>query len=129
MSIKFEQPVQAFVAVAAAVVGADGVGSLEERNALFGKVKNLKVFEGLSEAEFKKLLNEMTDRVFSTVSADATGLAPETIDAIAAAAKAILSPEQRKDVQKMAVEISGADGQGQEERALLDRLARGLGVG
>ena len=129
MSIKFEQPVQAFVAVAAAVVGADGVGSLEERNALFGKVKNLKVCEGLSEAEFKKLLNEMTDRVFSTVSPDATGLGPETIDAIAAAAKAVLSPEQRKDVQRMASEISGGDGEGQEEKALLDRLARGLGIG
>ena len=129
MSIKFEQPVQAIVAVAAVVIGADGVGSLEERNALFGKVKNLDALKGVSEGDFRKLLNDMTDRLFSELPTKDGALEPLAIDQLASAAKAVLTPEQRAAAYQMAVQLAAADGQGQKEKALLDQLRNGLGVG
>ena len=40
MALKFEKNTEAFLAVLAAVLGADNVGSLEERDVLYKKVKN-----------------------------------------------------------------------------------------
>jgi len=110
MSIKFEEPVEAVVAVAALVIGADGVGSLEERNALFGKVKNLDVFKGVSEGDFRKLLNATTDRVFSELPMKDGAIEPKAIDERASAARAVVSAEQRSTVYQMAVQLAAADG-------------------
>jgi tellurite resistance protein len=128
MSIKFEQPVQAVVAVAAVVIGADGVGSLEERNALFGKVKNLDVFKGVSEGDFRKLLNDTTDRLYGALQTEDGVLTGQAVDEIAAAAKAVLTPQQCTVCHQMALMLAAADGQEQTEQSLLDQLRRGLGV-
>jgi len=128
MSIKFEQPIQAVVAVAAVVIGADGVGSLEERNALFGKVKNLDVFKGVSEGDFRKLLNETTDSLYSALPTEDGVLTGKAIDQLASAAKAVLSPQQCAAAHQMAQMLAAADGQEQKEQSLLDQLRRGLGV-
>lgn len=128
MSIKFNEPVEAAVAVAALVIGADGVGSLEERNALFGKVKNLDVFKGITEGDFRRLLNETTDRLFSELAMKDGAFEHRAIDDLASAAQAVLLPEQCGAVYRMAVQLAAADGQGQQEKALLDQLRSGLGA-
>ena len=128
MSIKFEQPIQAVVAVAAVVIGADGVGSLEERNALFCKVKDLDVFKGVSEGDFRKLLNDMTDRLFGALPAEDGVFTGQAIDQLASAAKAVLTPQQCTATHQMAQMLAATDGQKQAEQSLLAQLQRGLGV-
>ena len=126
MSIKFEQPVEAFLAVASVAIGADGIGSLEERNALFGRVKNLDVFKSLSESEFRKLLGDVTDRVYTSLPMDDGTFSSQAIDELVSASKAVLSVEQQKAAYEMAVDLCGVDEQAQAESAFLEQLKRGL---
>jgi hypothetical protein len=126
MSIKFEQPVEAFLAVASVAIGADGIGSLEERNALFGRVKNLDVFKSMSESEFRKLLGDVTDRVYTSLPMDDGTFSSQAIDELVSASKAVLSAEQQKAAYEMAVDLCGVDEQAQAESAFLEQLKRGL---
>ena len=54
MALKFEKNTEAFLAVLAAVLGADNVGSLEERDVLYKKVKAIPLFGNPSMAEFSR---------------------------------------------------------------------------
>ncbi len=128
MSIKFGEAAEAFAAVAAVVIGADGVGTMEEQRALFGRVKDLAVFKDRSEEDFRALVGNVTDRVFGELAQESSELRPEAIEQLATASKAVLSAEQQKAAYQMAVELAEADGQSAEESALLGQLKKSLGV-
>jgi len=65
MALKFEKNTEAFLAVLAAVLGADNVGSLEERDVLYKKVKAIPLFGNPSMPEFSKLLADVDLRLVS----------------------------------------------------------------
>jgi hypothetical protein len=127
MTIKFKNSSEAFLSVLSLVIGADSVGSLEERDFLFEKVKNLPLFGNPSVAEFSKLLGQVTSAVYSSVSTKDGDIAPEGVSAVLTEAKKLLNPEQQKSLVKIATELSTSDGTAAEEVALLTQLRRVFG--
>jgi hypothetical protein len=125
MSIEFTQPAEAYAAVAAVAVGTDGVGSLQERDALFGPIQALEVFAG---TDFMALLGEVTDRVYSQLPMEGATFSAGAVDEVVAASKAVLSVEQQEDVCKMAAKLCVSDGQGVGEIALISQLRQGFGL-
>jgi hypothetical protein len=128
MSIEFNDPTEAFAALAAIAIGTDGVGSLEERDALFGPVKALPVFEHTSDDEFKTMFNSVTDRVYRELPMDGMTFGPDAIGQVVSASKAVLSPDQQQDACEMATKLCVADGQGAGEMALINQLRAGFGL-
>jgi hypothetical protein len=128
MSIEFTKPAEAFAAVAAVAIGTDGVGSIEERDALFGPVRELEVFAGSSETDFRALLGDVTGRVYSQLPMEGTAFGQEAIDQLVAASKAVLSAQQQEDACRMAAKLCVSDGQGAGEVGLINRLRAGFGL-
>ena len=127
MPLKFEKNTEAFLAVLTVVIGADNVGSLEERDFLFKKVKGISIFDNPSSQDFSKLLGKVTDQVYEQLPQDDGAISPAGIDSLLAAAKSALSPDLRKTLVATAAELIDADGAEADEKALLDKIRRVLG--
>jgi len=128
MALKFEKNTEAFLAVLAAVLGADNVGSLEERDVLYKKVKAIPLFGNPSMPEFSKLLGKVTDAVYSELpTQDGGGISAAGIDTLLAAAKQALTPDLRKTLIQTASDLIDADGADEEEEALVEKIRRALG--
>ena len=108
------------------VAGADQSGSLEERDFLFKKVKGLSIFNGLSDADFSKLLGKVTDAVYSGVPQQDGNFTAAGIDSLLAEVKEMLSPELRKNLTQLAGELGDSDGADAKESDLLARINRAL---
>lgn len=126
MPLKFEKNTEAFLAVLTVVIGADNVGSLEERDFLFNKVKGIGIFGNPSPQEFNKLLGKVTDIVYALPQQDGA-LASASIDTLLAEAKNALSADLRKALVSTAAELIDSDGAEAAEKALLDKIRRTLG--
>jgi hypothetical protein len=126
MALKFDQDSEAFLAVLTIVIGADDVGSLEERDFLFSKVKDIPIFGNPNPKDFLKLLGQVTDTVYANVPQADGAFTPAGIDALLAAAKAKLNPELRKTLVSTANEIGAADGAEAKEDALLEKVRGAL---
>ena len=126
MSVKFANASEAFLAVLTLVAGADQSGSLEERDFLFSKVKNLALFGSPSTADFSKLLGKVTDAVFSGVEQKDGDFTAAGIDALLGEVKKVLSADQRKSLVQISGELGGADGDDAKETALLGQIRRAL---
>ena len=124
MTIKFEKGNEAFLAVLSLVIGADDVGSLDERDFLFGKVKGLPLFGNPSSADFSKLLGKVTDAVYSQLPNKDGAMTDAGVSSLLAEAKKMLNPEQQKSLVKIAAELGGADGTAGKESALLAQIRR-----
>jgi len=127
MSIKFEKSSEAFLSVLSLVIGADQVGSLDERDFLFGKVRTLPLFGNPSAAEFGKLLGKVTDALYSQLPTDDGDITSEGVMQLLAEAKKMLDPEQRKTLLQVATELSKSDGTTDQESALLNQIRGALG--
>ena len=127
MALQFEKNTEAFLAVLAVVLGADNVGSLEERDMLFKKVKAIPLFGNPSQAEFSKLLGKVTDAVYSELPMQDGAISAAGIDALLVEAKKALSPDLRKTLIATASELVDTDGAEAQEKALVEKIRRGLG--
>jgi hypothetical protein len=126
MSVKFANASEAFLSVLTLVAGADQSGSLEERDFLFSKVKNLALFGNPSTADFSKLLGKVTDAVFSGVEQKDGDFTAAGVDALLGEVKKVLNADQRKSLVQISGELGGADGDDAKETALLDQIRRAL---
>lgn len=126
MTVKFAADTEAFLSVLTLVAGADESGSLEERDFLFKKVKGLSIFNGLSDADFSKLLGKVTDAVYSGVPQQDGNFTAAGIDSLLAEVKEMLSPELRKNLTQLAGELGDSDGADAKESDLLARINRAL---
>jgi hypothetical protein len=126
MSIKFNTPAEAFMAVAAVALSADGVGTMAERKVLFDQVKSLPVFKNASTEEFGDLCSSVTANVYNSLPTVNMILTTQGIDMLIGAVKDALDTDQRKAAVKMASELCAADGLKDEEIALLSQLEQGL---
>ncbi len=126
MPVKFETNSQAFLAVLTLVIGADDVGSLEERDFLFNKVKGISIFGNPSSKDFLKLLGEVTETVFTNVPQKDGAFTAAGIDALLAEVKAKLSPDLRKTLVNTAAELGSSDGTDAKENELLEKIRRAL---
>ena len=64
MNITFENPAEAFAAIATVVISADKIGTLEEKKFLFENVKGLDIFEEYNDDEFVKLMVTVNKKVY-----------------------------------------------------------------
>jgi hypothetical protein len=124
MTLKFQKSSEAFLAVLSVVIGADQVGSLDERDFLFAKVKNLPLFGNPSIAEFSKLLGQVTETVYSQLPMDDGAISAAGVNSLLAEAKKLLTPEQQKSLLQIATELCKSDGAAAQENALLTQLQR-----
>ena len=127
MPLKFEKDTEAFLAVLTLVIGADNVGSLEERDFLFKKVKGISIFGNPSPQDFSKLLGKVTDAVYTQLPQVDGVISAVGIDMLLAEAKTSLSPELRKTLVATAGELMDADGADAGEKVLIDKIRRALG--
>ncbi len=128
MSIKFERPEDAHLAVAWAVVAADGVGTIQEWNFLHTDVKNLALFSDYSEEEFSMMVGAMYVKACQTFL-DTDGLLVEegVVDLIRAVNEC-LTDKDCLELYRMAVGIACADELCEEEIRLLAQLQTGLNI-
>jgi hypothetical protein len=126
MTLNLENSREAFLAVLTVVVAADGVGSLEERNYLFEKVKGLKAFEGCTQSEFNKLLGSVTSRVFEALPSEDGAITAAGVDQLVAAVKPLLGPDLANAVLDAVAGLSDADSATSSETALLQTLRQKL---
>src|SRR5262245_16629177 len=82
--LKFEKNTEAFLAVLSVVLSADNVGSLDERDLIFKKVKGLAIFNNPSMAEFSKLLGKVTDVVYSELPQEDGAITDAGVDMLLA---------------------------------------------
>ena len=127
MPLKFEKNTDAFLAVLTLVIGADNVGSLEERDVLFNKVKAIPMFGNPSPAEFGKQLGKVTDMVYTQLPQNDGAISDSGVDALLAAAKSALAPDQRKSLIATAAALMDSDGADASEKSLIEKIKRVLG--
>jgi tellurite resistance protein len=126
MSITFDSPAEAFLAVAAVAIAADGVGSMVERKFLFERIKGMDLFQSYALAEFETMMNGVTHRVYESLPTQDMAITVQGVDTLIKAARAVLSADQQTAVVKMATELCHADGLSDEEKTLLEQLERGF---
>lgn len=126
MSIELHSPAEAVLAIAAVAIGADGVGSMTERDFLFKQVKSMDVFKGVQPADFAQLLGTVIDRVYAALPQENMTITTAGVQMLVAAARTVLSPEQQKAAVKMATELCAADGESPSETVLIKELERGF---
>lgn len=122
MTVKLDNSQEAFLAVLTLVAGADQVGSLEERDFLFERVKALSLFDGMSRAQFNKLLGSVTDKVYESLPLEDGSITTAGIDELLTAAKSSLSPVLQKTLAETAKALCGADDLSDQEAALLAQI-------
>ena len=128
MSINFERPEDAYLSVAWAVLVADQVGSIEERNFMHLDVKGLALFNDYSEEEYSKMVGAMYMRASQTYLDEHGALIEEGVLELIAAVKDYLNDKDCLEVYTMAVGIACADELCEEEVELLTRLQEGLNI-
>jgi hypothetical protein len=122
MTLKFEKSSEASLAVLSLVLGADHVGSLEERDFLFGKVKGLPMFGNPTVADFGKLLGRVTDAMYSQLPTNEGAITPEGVSILLTETKKLLTRDERESLLQLATELSNSDSASAEELALIRQL-------
>ncbi len=128
MAFTLETPAEAYAAVTLLVVGADGVGTMEERDFLFGELGSLDVFAGHGAESFGAMLGAMTGRIVSGLSNDGTALDTDAVQHLCTSARAVLDASQCHELFSSAVKLAYSDGLANAERAVLGQIAEGLGI-
>jgi hypothetical protein len=126
MSLSLENNREAFLAVLTVVAAADQVGSLEERDFLFQKVKALSTFAGLAKGDFNQLLGAVTSKVYGALPNDGGVITPAGVDELLGLVKARLSADERTRLVETAAALAKSDGAGSEESELLERIRAAL---
>jgi tellurite resistance protein len=128
MAFTIESPAEAYAAVSLLAVGADGAGTLQERQALFKKLGESKVFSGQNAEAIGGLLGTLTGRMFSELPNDGMTLEAGAIAEVCTGARSVLNESQRGELFSIAVDLACCDGLEEVERAVLVRIADGLGL-
>ncbi|MGD8319588.1 MAG: hypothetical protein PVJ02_04020 [Gemmatimonadota bacterium] len=129
MAFTLNGPAEAYAAVSLLVVGADGLGTMEERRFLFDELGSMDAFAGHDAESFGALLGALMGRMFTDLSDDGVSLNADAADQLCAGACDVLDTNQRGELFAAAVNLACADGLAEEERTVLMGLAKGLGLG
>lgn len=126
--MKIENATDAFAALAVLIVGADGVGTTEERQFLYGALAALPMFRDLDASQFAVLLSDTTDRVCSSLPTEDGWVTEEGVLSVLRQIRQTLSPELRERALQMATDLAGSDEISVEEDALLQHVRRELSL-
>lgn len=128
MSINFERPEDAYLAIAWAVLSADNVGTIPERNFIHSDVKHLALFNDYTEEEYSMMVGAMYMKASQTYLDKSGALMEERVLELIAAVNEYLTAQDCREVYRMAVGIACADELCEEEKILLAQLLKGLNI-
>ena len=93
--MKIETPADAFAAAAVLMVGADRVGTPEERHFIFDRMSTLQVFHDMNAGSFMSLIARTTDDLVRAYPVTDARLSDESVAAITESIGAVLDAELR----------------------------------
>ena len=128
MSINFERKEDAYLAVAWAVLVADKVGTIQQRNFMHSYVKGLALFNDYSEEEYSMMVGAMYMKANQLFLDKEGALMEERVLELIAAVNEYLTVQDCLEVYSMAVGIACADELCEEEKRLLAQLQAGLNI-
>jgi len=128
MAFKLENPSEAYAAVSLLITGADGVGTLDERQFLFEKLRVVDVFSGHDDESMRNLLGTLTGRMISDLPNDGVALTSDAVQILCDSAKQLLDEDQCCNAFSLAANLACCDGLEKIERNLLNQIADGLDV-
>lgn len=126
--MNIETPADAFAALAVLVLGADRVGTFEERRFLFERLAGHRVFQDLDREAFGTFITETTDRVCDAFPTDGMRVTEEGVSEAVELIADVLGPELRDEAFRMAVDLARIDGMVLSEETVLERVQEGLGI-
>ncbi len=126
--MQINTPAEAFVAIATAVVGADGVGTDEERTYLATEIASLPVFAGMDSGAFQSLLVSVSDSVWASLPNDGVRFTADGLDTLIDACSSVLDPGLRIEVCRMAEALADVDYRTHEEHGVILSLKSGFGL-
>jgi len=124
LSFQVENAAEAYAAIALLVVGADGIGTIEERDFLFGDLREADVFAGYTAESLGALLGRLVGRMQLGPDADDT----KAVTAVCSGARGVLRPDGCRALFSIAVRVAHSDGLDDRERRVLGMIAEGLDV-
>ena len=127
VKLRIDTAAEACAALAVMIVGADELGTLEERDYLFDKVAGLPIFGGIDRGKFAKLMADTTAGLYAS-PAGGQRMSSEDVGRVVLMIREALPPEQRVEVLEVAVGLAQADGVVSLEALLLQRLCEGLEI-
>jgi tellurite resistance protein len=103
------------------------MGTITERNAVLGRLKETPALSGQDNAALTALLAKVTGHLCDKLPVSESGsFTSVAVDQVIAAVKSVLGPEQRALALKLAEATMNSDGASDSERALLTQLRTGL---
>lgn len=126
--MKIETPADAFATLAVLVLGADQVGTFEERRFLFERLSAHRVFGHLDHDGFATLVKDMTDMVCDTFPTEDGRTTDAGVSEAVGMIARTLTPDLRTDAFRMAVGLARIDGIVRPEEAVLEIVRDGLGI-
>ncbi len=126
--MKIETPADAFAALAVLVLGADRVGTFEERRFLFERLSAHSVFGDLDGEGFGTLVRDTTEKVCTSFPTDEGRVTDAGVSEAVGMIAGSLTPELRTDAFRMAVDLARIDGIVRPEEAVLEIVRAGLGI-
>jgi tellurite resistance protein len=126
--MKIETPADAFAALAVLVVGADQVGTLEERRFLFERLSAHSVFGDLDGEAFAALVGDTTEQLHTSLPTADGRVTDEGVSRAVGMIAGALTPELCTEAFRMAVDLARIDGMVRPEEAMLERVRDGLGI-
>lgn len=124
--MRVDTPADAFACLAVLVIGADKVGTFEERRFLYERLSGNGVFEDVSEEAFATLVKETTDRVCDLLPTEQGRVTDEGVSEAVGMIAGVLTTELRREAFRMAVELARVDGMAPSEETLLGLVRDGL---
>jgi hypothetical protein len=128
VELRIDTAAEACAALAVMIVGADDLGTLEERDFLFDRVAGLPIFGGIDRAQFAQLMADTTAGLYATPTAGGQRMSSEDVGQVVLMIREALPPAQRVEALEVAVGLAQVDGVVSLEALLLQRLCEGLEI-
>ncbi|OQY42311.1 MAG: hypothetical protein B6242_16335 [Anaerolineaceae bacterium 4572_78] len=129
--IRFNSPMEAFMALGMAVILADDKTTEVEFNTFFGGLTMSILFRGLKRNEIADMWNKTAKKILTTFKKNKgkpKPFTPEEVDSLIKGCKHILNSKLRETFFVLAVETAYVDGLSESEQILLDQLQAGLEI-
>jgi tellurite resistance protein len=126
--MRIETPAEACAALAVMIVAADQLGTSEEREFLFEKVRSLPVFEGLDRAAFMKLMADTTEGLYDSMPMEGSRMSSAGVGRLVDMIREALPADRRVEALETAVGLAQSDGVVSVEALMLQRLCEGLEI-
>lgn len=128
MTINFERPEDAYLAVAWAVISADKAGSLQERSFLHENIRAIAIFKNCTDIQFSDMVGSSYIRAKESFLADGGPIAAEVTENLINAVKEAVNEDLWLSIYDMACGLACSDDLHENEIAFMKILQSGFGI-